>query len=120
MANYTDVDIYGQGQIDKAGCHVSMVRRHEANDTQPTLEVTRKLAVALSVSADTLVFEHDERGPDNTLRLQFEALSAMPTEEQEIAMAVLDAMILELQVAGALERVRKPAARTTKKPRWRA
>ena len=40
-------------------------------------------------------------------------------EEQEIAMAVLDAMILKHQVAGALERVRKPAARTTRKPRER-
>ena len=54
-----------------------MVRRYEANDTPPTLEVIRKLAVALSVSADTLEFEHDERGPGDTLRLQLEALSAM-------------------------------------------
>ena len=96
-----------------------MIRRYEANDTPPTLEVIRKLAVALSVSADTLEFEHDERGPGDTLRLQLEALSAMPVEEQEIAMAVLDAMILEHQVAGALERVPKPAARTSKKPRAR-
>lgn len=34
---------------------------------QPTLDAIRKLAVALQVSADMLLFEKDERGPDEDL-----------------------------------------------------
>lgn len=38
---------------------------------QPTFDVIRRLAVALQVSADVLIFGADERGPDGDLRLQF-------------------------------------------------
>jgi hypothetical protein len=37
------------------------------------LDAISKLAVALSVSADVLLFAKDERGPDEDLKLQFEA-----------------------------------------------
>jgi transcriptional regulator with XRE-family HTH domain len=66
------------------GLHVAQVRRYEGGTSQPTLEVIRKLAVALSVSADTLLFDKDERGPDNDLRLQFEAISRFEPEEKQI------------------------------------
>jgi hypothetical protein len=46
--------------------------------SQPTLDVIRRLAVALQVSADVLIFGADERGPDGDLRLQFEAISNFP------------------------------------------
>ena len=100
-----------QTLADKVGVHVLQIRRYEGGASQPTLEVLRKLAVALSVSADELVFDRDERGPDEDLRLQFEALSALSPEEKNVAKAVLDAMIVKNQVADALERVRKPAAK---------
>ena len=87
---------------ERVGCHVTMIRRYEADETQPTLDVIRKLAIALSVSADTLVFGEGERGPDDDLRLQFEALSAMSPEEKQVAKAVLEAMIVKNQVAGAM------------------
>jgi transcriptional regulator with XRE-family HTH domain len=66
------------------GLHVAQVRRYEGGTSQPTLEVIRKLAVALSVSADTLLFDKDERGPDNDLRLQFEAISRFEPEEKQM------------------------------------
>lgn len=100
-----------QTLADKVSVHVLQIRRYEGGASQPTLEVLRKLAVALSVSADELVFDRDERGPDEDLRLQFEALSALSPEEKNVAKAVLDAMIVKNQVADALERVRKPAAK---------
>ena len=100
-----------QTLADKVGVHVLQIRRYEGGASQPTLEVLRKLAVALSVSADELVFNRDERGPDEDLRLQFEALSALSPEEKNVAKAVLDAMIVKNQVADVLERVRKPAAK---------
>ena len=56
------------------------MRRYEAEETQPTLEVIRNMARALSVSADTLVFDEKERDPTDELRLQFEAVSQLPRE----------------------------------------
>lgn len=86
-----------QALADQGGCHVTMVRRYEANETQPTLEVIRTLARALSVSADALVFEEDERNPTDELRMQFEAVSPLPPEEQSIVKEVLESLIIKYQ-----------------------
>ena len=80
---------------DKVGCHVTMIRRYESNETQPTLEIIRKLAIALSVSADTLVFEKGERDPDEDLRLQFEAISQFTPEEKKVTRVLLESLILK-------------------------
>lgn len=80
---------------EKVGCHVTMIRRYEADETQPTLEVIRKLAVALGVSADALVFDEHERDPDDELRLQFEALSQFTPEEKAIVRVLLESLILK-------------------------
>jgi transcriptional regulator with XRE-family HTH domain len=84
-----------QALADKVGVHVVQICRYESGDTQPTLEVIRKLAIALSVSADTLVFDKDERGPDDDLKLQFEAISQFSPEEKQIVKAVLEGMIIK-------------------------
>ncbi|MCA6221777.1 hypothetical protein [Photorhabdus antumapuensis] len=55
----------------------------------------RKLSRALSVSADTLVFDENERNPDEELRLQFEAVSQFTPEEKEVARVLLDSLILK-------------------------
>lgn len=52
-----------QTLADAVGCHVTMIRRYEAGETQPTLEVIRNMARALSVSADALVFEQVSAAP---------------------------------------------------------
>ncbi len=49
---------------DPGRVHVAQIRRYEAGDSQPTLDVIRKLAIALSASAYMLVFDKDERGLD--------------------------------------------------------
>lgn len=74
-----------------------MIRRYEANETQPTLDVIRKLARSLSVSADALVFEQDERGPTDKLRLQFEAVRQLPPAEQSVVKEVLESLIIKDQ-----------------------
>lgn len=86
-----------QALADAVGCHVTMVRRYEAGETQPTLEVIRNMARALSVSADTLVFEQGERNPVDDLRLQFEAVSQLPAEEQSVVKEVLESLIIKYQ-----------------------
>lgn len=80
---------------DAAGINVSQVRRYEGGGSQPSLEVLRKLAVALSVSADELLFEKYERSPDETLRLQFEAASRLDDAEKQVVMEVLDGLLLK-------------------------
>jgi hypothetical protein len=47
------------------------------------------MARALSVSADALVFEKDERAPTEEQLLQFEAISQLPPEEQAVVKEVL-------------------------------
>lgn len=78
---------------EAVGVHVSQLRRYEAGQSQPTLEVIRKLAVALSVSADLLVFDKDERGPDEDLRLQFEAIGRLDPNDKHLVREVLDSII---------------------------
>ena len=71
------------------------VRRYESNGSQPTLDVIRRIAVALQVSADVLIFGADERGPDGELLLQFEAISKFASEEKKLIKALLEGMILK-------------------------
>jgi transcriptional regulator with XRE-family HTH domain len=86
-----------QALADAIPVHVVQIRRYEAGKTQPTLDIIRKLAIALSVSADELIFDKDERGPDEDLRLQFEAVSAFDEEDKAVARTVLDSLILRHQ-----------------------
>ncbi len=80
---------------EAVGLHVSQIRRYEGGSSQPTLDVIRKLAIALSVSADMLVFDRDERGPDEDLRLQFEAICRLGPEEKHVVKALLEGMIIK-------------------------
>lgn len=91
---------------------VQQIKRYEAGSAQPTAEALKKLALALHASTDFLLFEEGEREPDDDMKLRFEAIAAMRPEEQEVAKAVLDAIIVKSQVAGALARVGgQPAAK---------
>jgi transcriptional regulator with XRE-family HTH domain len=87
---------------DAAELHVNQIRRYEAGTAQPTLAALIRLAKVLRVSLDDLVFGEGERGPDEDLRLQSEALAAMSPEEKQVAKAVLEAMIVKNQVSGAI------------------
>lgn len=86
-----------QTLADAVGMHVNQIKKYEAGTAQPTLDSLIKLAKVLHVSLDTLVFEDDERGPSEDLRLQFEALSKMSEEEQKTAKEVLESLILRHQ-----------------------
>jgi transcriptional regulator with XRE-family HTH domain len=83
-----------QTLAERVGVHVVQLRRYESGASQPTLDVIRKLAMALSVSADLLLFGKDQRGPDDELRLQFEAVSRFDPEEKKVVRSMLDGMIL--------------------------
>jgi len=86
-----------QQMADTIGIHVSQIKRYESGDTQPSLEVIRKIALALNISADVLLFDEDERGVSNDFKMQFEALSQLPAEEQRVVMEVLESLIIKYQ-----------------------
>ena len=86
-----------QALADKVGVTVLQIRRYEAGSSQPTLDVIRRLAIALSVSADMLVFDEGERGPSNGLRYQFEAVSQLHEGEQAVVKEVLESLIIKYQ-----------------------
>lgn len=82
---------------EKVGVTVLQIRRYEGAASQPTLDVIRRLAIALGISADMLVFDADERGPGDALRYQFEAVSQLPEGEQAIVREVLESLIIKYQ-----------------------
>jgi transcriptional regulator with XRE-family HTH domain len=98
---------------------VVQIRRYEGGTSQPTLDVIRRLAIALGVSADMLVFDVSERAPSDALLYQFETISRMSEREQEMVREMLDAVIVKNQVSGTIERVAKPAAKELKQTRTR-
>jgi transcriptional regulator with XRE-family HTH domain len=84
-----------QALSDLTGIHLTQIRRYEGGSALPTFEILRKLAVALSVSADLLLFNDAERGPDDDLRLQFEAASRLDPDEKRLVKEVLDGILLK-------------------------
>lgn len=93
-----------QALADQVSLHVIQIRRYERGSSQPTLDVIRRLAVALSVSSDTLVFDKEERGPGDDLRLQFEAIKAMDDEDKKVIASLIDAYIKKHQMERVLAR----------------
>jgi transcriptional regulator with XRE-family HTH domain len=80
---------------DRAGVHVTQVRRYEAGTAAPTLDVLRNLAVTLHVSTDSLVFAEDERGPADDLRLAFEATHDLDDDERAMLKQLIEAFLLK-------------------------
>jgi len=84
-----------QEMADTIGIHVSQIKRYESGDTQPSLEVLRKIALALNISADMLLFDKEERGASQDFKMQFEALSQFSEDEKRVAKELLDSLILK-------------------------
>lgn len=90
-------DMTQQEMADAIGVHVNQIRRYEAGATQPSLDALKKIAIAMSVTIDSLVFGEHERGPDEQLKLQFEAISHLSSDEKQIVKELLDGMIIKYQ-----------------------
>ncbi len=90
-----DKNLTQQELADKVGVKVLQIRRYEAGTSQPTLDVIKNMAIALGVTTDALIFDSEERSPDDDLRLQFEALKGFSDEEKQVAKTVLESLILQ-------------------------
>jgi transcriptional regulator with XRE-family HTH domain len=54
-------DLSQQQMADFIGVQVTQILRYEAGATQPSLDVLKKLAVSMSVTIDSIVFDEDEK-----------------------------------------------------------
>jgi transcriptional regulator with XRE-family HTH domain len=83
-----------QVMANKLGIHVSQLKRYEKGTSQPTLDVFRKIVLALSVSADDLLFDQ-VRGPDDDLRFHFEAVSKLDQDEKKLVKELIEGILLK-------------------------
>ncbi|HMV55504.1 MAG TPA: helix-turn-helix transcriptional regulator [Rhodocyclaceae bacterium] len=104
-----------QALVEAAALHVNQIRRYEAGTAQPTLEALIRLARALHVRLDDLVFAENERGPDDDLMLQFEAVSQFSEEEKQTVRDLLEGLILK-HTARRWDSSRSAASTPAKKP----
>lgn len=84
-----------QAFAEATGIHVQQIKRYEAGTSQPGADALKKIAKCFGVTTDWLLFEDSERGPDEDLRLQFEAMGQLSPEEKNVARAVLEGLLLK-------------------------
>lgn len=82
---------------DSADLHINQIRRYEAGTSEPTLGVLIKLAKFLHVSIDELVFDEGDRGPNDKMKLMFEAINNLSESEQNIIQELLEGMIVKYE-----------------------
>ena len=69
-----------------------------------SIDALRKLALALNVSSDSLLFDADERGPNtDELRLQFESVRRMSPDDQKIVASIIDAYVKRHQIESIMQ-----------------
>ncbi len=84
-----------QGMADTIGMHITQVKRYEAGQAQPSVEILKKIATAFHVTTDWLIFEKGERDLPHDLQLKFEAVTQMSAEDQHTIQSLIDGMILK-------------------------
>lgn len=82
-----------QSLTDLAGMHIQQIKRYQAGTSEPSAEALRKLTTSLHVTTDSLLFEDGERGPDERLKLQFEAVSHLDEKEREAVETVIASVL---------------------------
>lgn len=92
-----DLGLSQQAMADIMGLHVNSWKTYESGLAMPSLDTLKKIATTLHVSSDYLLFDEHERGPSDTLILQFEAIGQLPENKQMIVREVLESLIIKYQ-----------------------
>ena len=106
--------------VKRSGVAISQIRRYEADNASPTLDVVTKLAKALGVSIDELVFNKatgvaTSKIMDRELLEQFEMVCSLEEEEREAVKKMLEGIIVKHQV----EKMMRPKAEKSWSQRFR-
>jgi len=94
-ARRKELGLTQQALADLAGIHMMQVHRYESGGSLPSLDALKKLAVALRVSADHLLFDEDERAPADELKMQFEAVARLDPDERRVIQEVVESILLK-------------------------
>lgn len=82
--------------------HVTQLSHYENDRSQPTLDIIRKLALALDVTADELIFAPSERMPmvtDKDLIKQWERIGDLPEEDRRALKMLVEGLLLRRQLS---------------------
>ena len=95
--------------VKLSGVAISQIRRYETDKSSPSLDVIIRLAKALGVSIDEMVFDKvtgiaASKIIDRELLEQFEIISAMTKDEKYVVKKMLEGVIVKHQV----EKMMKP------------
>ena len=106
--------------VKKSGVAISQIRRYEADKSSPTLDVITKLAKALGVSIDELVFDKASgiaagKLMDRELLEQFEMVSTLSEDDRLAVKKILEGIIVKHQV----EKMMRPAVEKSWSQRFR-
>jgi transcriptional regulator with XRE-family HTH domain len=82
-----------QQLADATGIHVTQLRRYEGGVAEPSVAVLRKLAAALSVMTDELLFGATRRPKGTALSLAFEAAQGLSRADQQLLCRVVEALV---------------------------
>ena len=94
--------------VKLSGVGISQIRRYEADKSTPSLDATIKLVKAIGVSIDEMVFDKttaiaSNKIIDRELLEQFEMISYMDEEEQNLVKKILEGVIVRNQVEKLLK-----------------
>lgn len=101
----------------RVGVHPSQLHRYEAGSAEPTVRVLRGLALALQVSADSLLFEDDvSELVETRLRSAFEATVYLSEHEQHTVAELIEAFVAAHAMRQRPSPRRGPRRRATPEP----
>lgn len=89
---------------DLIGVTKTQVYRYENGSSQPTLDVIKHLALALSVTSDQLIFEEGERQPDDSLTLLLEGITRLDADEKHVIKEMVEGILLKHQAKQLIRR----------------
>ena len=103
----TDKNISQQELADLVGIHSTHVSRYERNMAQPSVEIAKKMAEALNVTVDTLIYgPQDEKAKNNLkdadLLNMFTKVQALDKSELAAVKSLLKAYIFQKETQARL------------------
>ncbi len=84
-----------EGLANLVGLTKLQIHRYERGTSQPTMDALKKLAQALSLSIDELVFETGERKPDEELLLLFEGVARLDPDEKRLIKELIEGVMIK-------------------------
>lgn len=94
-----------EGLANLIGITKTQAYRYENRSSQPTLDVIKKLAVTLSVTTGQLIFEENERQPDDSLILLMGGVSRLDSEEKFVIRELVEGILLKHEARRLVQKV---------------